>query len=728
MADTLAAMYQRAIAAPYTNPFLNRERAEAIGRELAAQGGFDAEGQYMLAQELLTSGDTRKAISIFEQVIGSQGMNSTRIEPQAKVLFDFLALSWMRLGEQENCRVNPAANVCILPLAGQAKHQLEEGARKSISVYKALLYNFPNDLGSRWLLNIAYMAVGGYPDSVPAPYLIKGIMPKPNATFPLFQNVAPLVGVAVDGLSGGVAVEDFNRDGHLDLFLTSWGLNDPPKLLMADGTGGYVDRTKEAGLAGIVGGLNVTQADYDNDGYPDLFVMRGAWLGDGGKYPNSLMHNRGDGTFEDVTFAAGVYSLHPTPTAAFADFNLDGLLDLFVGNESNPQQGADHASELFLNNGDGTFREVSKEVGLDINAYVKGATWGDINNDGLPDLYVSVLSGPNRLFLNKGGKSIADWRFEDVTSKAGVEKPFASFGTWFFDFNQDGWDDLITLSYDIQRGGSLHDAVAKEYVGGMNSSGSRVESSRLYINNKDGTFKDATLQTGLMDKVIFAMGANFGDLDNDGFPDFYIGTGNPDLRSVIPNRMFRNIGGTKLEEVTLEGGFGHIQKGHGIAFSDLDRDGDNDIYEVMGGAYQGDRAMNVLFENPGFPNNAWLNLELEGRTANRSAIGARIRVDVVNAKGVKRSIYKTVNSGGSFGASAFAALIGLGDAQKIEQVEIKWPDAARTATTYRDVEMRKSYRVVQGKSLEVLDRPTVKFKHEGGAHTHLATPPSTPGK
>ena len=216
MADTLAAMYQRALASPQANPFLNRERAVAIQRELTAQGGaFDREGEYLLAQERLTSGETREAIALFEQIIGPQAMNSKRIDPQTKVLFDFLALSWMRLGEQENCRVSPAANVCILPLAGAAKHQLQEGARKSISVYKALLFNFPDDLGSRWLLNIAYMAIGGYPDSVPAPYLIRGIMPKPDATFPLFQNVAPLVGVAVDGLSGGVAIEDFqSRRSH----------------------------------------------------------------------------------------------------------------------------------------------------------------------------------------------------------------------------------------------------------------------------------------------------------------------------------------------------------------------------------------------------------------------------------------------------------------------------------------------------------------------------------
>lgn len=723
MADTLSAIHARALAFPHNNAFLNRERADAIERELASRGGqLDLQGRYLLAQERLAAGQTREAIAEFEFVIGVNDMSSRRIDPQKKILFDFLALSWLRLGEQENCQSNPAANVCILPLDGAARHVKQEGARKAISVYKALLFNFPDDLGSRYLLNLAYMAIGGYPDSVPPRYVMHGLKAKATATFPLFPNVAPRVGVAVDGLSGGLAVEDFDRDGHLDLFMTSWGLSDPVTLLLANGKGGYTDHSSAAGLDGIVGGLNVTHADYDNDGYPDLFVMRGAWLGDAALQPNSLLRNRGDGTFEDVTFEAGLYSLHPTPTAVWADFNLDGLLDLFVGNESDVANGLpSHPSELFLNLGNGTFREVSRQVGVVVDAFVKGASWGDINNDGLPDLYVSVLFGQNRLFLNRGGTSIEDWQFEECAMAAGVERPFASFPTWFWDFDQDGWDDLLVLSYDIHKSGSLHDAVAAEYLG-IARRDSPIQSSRLFRNDRNGTFSDITASAGLADKVIFAMGSNFGDLDNDGWLDFYAGTGNPDLRSVIPNRMFRNVNGQRFEEVTLEGGFGHIQKGHGTAFVDLDRDGDADVYMVMGGAYQGDRFANVLFENPGFPENAWIGLELEGRTANRSAIGARVRVDVVDAQGKARSLHRTINSGGSFGAGTLALTLGVGRAQRIERVEIKWPDSARSVTTHRNLELRRHYRIVQGSEPLLLDRPPVPFTREGVAHQH-----GTPG-
>ena len=597
-------------------------------------------------------------------------------------------------------------------------------------MYDALLARFPDDHGSQWLLNVAHLAIGGYPDRVPRRFLIPRLQPDPRRRFPLFHNIAAMVGLAENGLSGGLSVDDFNGDGHLDLFMTSWGLDDPVRLFLADGQGGYAEVGAAAGLAGIVGGLNAVHADYDNDGNVDILVMRGAWLGDAGAHPSSLLRNRGDGTFEDVTFAAGLASFHPTPTAAWADFNLDGFLDLFVGHESGAATGAaSHRSELFLNNGNGTFTEVSLRVGIDLDAFVKGVTWGDINNDGLPDLFASVLFGPNKLFVNRGGTSIADWRFEERAGPAGVEKPLASFTSWFWDFDQDGWDDLLVLSYDIRDSHSLHAAVAREYLrrgqpGRDGTSPYGVESSRLFRNNRDGTFADVTRRAGLEDKVIFAMGANFGDLDNDGWPDFYVGTGNPDLRSIIPNRMFRSVGGARFEEVTLEGGFGHLQKGHGTAFVDLDRDGDSDVYMVMGGAYQGDRFFNVLFENPGWPDRQWLTLELVGRASNRSAIGARVAVEVVQADGTRRTIRRTIGTGGSFGAGSLALTVGLDRAIRIERVRVTWPDQARSATTYDSLALRGAYRIEQGGTPVKLDRPTIPFRKTGtAAHAkHVGAP------
>jgi tetratricopeptide (TPR) repeat protein len=714
MADTLAVIYAEALANPADNRFLNRERAEALQAMAARQTGAEAiETRYRLAWERLMAGQTREAIAEVQSLM--QGvLSADRIPPETKPFFDLLALAWLRLGEQENCLNNPVANVCILPLDGGARHTRQEGAREAIAYYTRLLRAFPDDRGSQWLLNVAYMAIGGYPDSIPRRHLIPNLAPSAKEAFPRFVNVAGDLGVAVTGLAGGLNVEDFNQDGFLDLFTTSWGLTDPVHLYLADGRGGYTDRSADMGLDGIVGGLNTVHADYDNDGDADILVLRGAWLGRAGNHPNSLLRNRGDGTFEDVTFASGLLSFHPTQTAGWADFNLDGHLDLFIGNESQASRGGpENPSELFVNNGNGTFTEVSAGVGITLNDFVKGVVWGDVNNDGLPDLFASVLGGRNRLYLNRGGRSIDTWRFEERAAAAGVELPIASFPTWFWDFDQDGWEDLLVLTYDQRL--RLQGAVAREYLGlpltiVRDGNPVEVEASRLFRNNGDGTFSDVTRRVGLDRKVIFAMGSNFGDLDNDGWLDFYLGTGNPDLQSVIPNRMFRNVQGRRFEEVTLPGGFGHIQKGHGTAFADLDRDGDQDVYMVMGGAYQGDRFVAVLFENPGWPDHTWIALELEGRSANRSAIGARVELVTADARGATRTIRRTVGTGGSFGAGSLRLHVGLGRAARVRELRIRWPDAARTTTTHTDLAVNRTYRVRQGEAPVTLERPPVPFR------------------
>ena len=732
MVDTLATLYAQAVANPMSNQFLNRQRADTIFARLAGMSGPEAlNARYLLGLERLQAGQTREAIAEFQSLMQAAGIHPDSITPQNKQLFDMLAIAYLRLGEQENCVENPSASVCILPFDPAARHAREEGAREAIARYQTLLKRFPDDFGSRWLLNIAFMAIGGYPDRVPRPHLIPGIAARMGATFPRFENIAGELRLGVNGLAGGLSVEDFNRDGWLDLFMTSWGLNDPVQLFLADGQGGYVEHTAEAGLAGIVGGLNAVHADYDNDGFADILVLRGAWQGDAGTHPNSLLRNRGDGTFEDVTFAAGLSSFHPTQTASWADFNLDGYLDLFVGNESGVRMGwGAHRSELFLNNRNGTFTEVSRQVGIDLDDFVKGVVWGDVNNDGRPDLFVSVLMGPNRLYLNRGGKSLETWRFDDVAPAVGVQQPMASFPAWFWDFDHDGWEDLLVLSYDIRHSTSLHEAVAREYLGlplaiTHNGTSVPVEHSRLYRNKGDGTFTDVTRQAGLDTKVLYPMGSNFGDLDNDGWLDFYLGTGNPDLRSVIPNRMFRSVEGTRFEEVTLEGGFGHLQKGHATAFGDLDRDGDQDIYMVIGGAYEGERFANVLFENPGWKNRSWISVELEGTSANRSAIGARVAITAADADGATRTIHRTIGTGGSFGSGSLQLHVGLGNAVQVRQLRITWPDAARTATSHTGLAVNQSYRIVQGKEPELLQRPATPFRKiqgAGAAEHHPATP------
>jgi hypothetical protein len=720
MADTLAALIGASRAAAQSNPFLNAERAAALKTTLSLQSGAQAmETRFSLAEEQLKAGLTTDAIDGLETLIREAGISWDSITPQQKPFFDLLAVAYMRLGEQQNCLDNPAANICILPLAGGARHRKQDGARGAIERYTKILRQYPDDRGSQWLLNLAYLQIGQYPSGVPTQYLIRNLAPaRSNSAFPTFRNVAGPVGLAFTGLAGGVNVDDFNGDGVLDVFATGWGVADPVRVLLGDGRGGFVDRSAESGLRGIVGGLNTVHADYDNDGDVDVVVLRGAWLRENGPFPLSLLRNRGDGTFDDVTFGSGVLSFGPTNTAAWADFNLDGFLDLFVGYESYSKinGGPSHPSKLFLNNGDGTFSEVAATVGIAIDDFVKGASWGDVNNDGLPDLYLSVIYGRNRLYLNRGGTSVANWRFEERAAASGVELPLASFPTFFLDIDNDGATDLFVPSYDVNS--AMHEMVAREYLGlplsvRVGNVDVGFEDSRLYRNRGDGTFEDITARAGLSRKAIFAMGANFGDFDNDGFLDFYFGTGNPDLRSVIPNRAFRNAGGARFEEVTLPGGFGHLQKGHAVAFADLDRDGDQDVFAMIGGAYAGDLSTSVLFENPGWPGTSWVNLTLEGVTANRSAIGARVEVVVTDGAGANRSIHRTVGTGGSFGAGPLQLHVGLGAAQRIERVRVRWPDQARSTVDYTAIVPNKYYRIRQGAQPVELARPPIPFRSAG---------------
>ena len=192
---------------------------------------------------------------------------------------------------------------------------------------------------------------------------------------------------------------------------------------------------------------------------------------------------------------------------------------------------------------------------------------------------------------------------------------------------------------------------------------------------------------------MYVMGCNFGDLDHDGFLDFYVGTGDFDYRVLIPNRMFRNANGEFFQDVTASGGFGHLQKGHGVAFGDIDADGDQDIYHVVGGAYEGDTFQNALFLNPGH-GNSWITLRLQGVASNRAAIGARIRMRVATPTG-DRDIHATVSSGGTFGGSSLQQEIGLGRATAIRTLVITWPATGQT-DVYADMGLNRAYRIREG--------------------------------
>src|SRR5260221_4528807 len=502
---------------------------------------------------------------------------------------------------------------------------------------------------------------------------------------PRFPDVAPQLGLDVNGLSGGAILEDFNRDGFLDVMMSDIGMNAQMRFFVNNGDGTFTERTSQAGLLGEVGGLNIIQTDYNNDGFPDVLVLRGAWWGRGGRHPLSLLRNNGNGTFDDVTEPDALLPLHPTQTAVWLDFNNDGWLDLFVGNETVGREV--HPCELFRNNGNGAFTECAAECGVAFRGFVKGVTAGDFNNDGRTDVYLSLMAGSNVLYRNDGaaeGGGGKGWRFTNVAAAAGVAEPFYSFPTWFFDYDNDGWPDLFVAGFHISFVGD----VAADYLGLPHT----AERSRLYHNNRDGTFTDVSKSAGLY-KVLLAMGSHYGDFDNDGFLDFYLGTGNPDLSTLIPNRMFRNDTGQRFQDVTTSGGFGHLQKGHGVSFGDIDNDGDQDILEKLGGGYSGDIYRSVLYLNPGHSHH-WITIQLEGRQSNRPGIGARLKLVTRGPKG-PQTIHRTVGTGGSIGANPLRQEIGLGQADSIERLEVFWPVTGKT-NVYENVRIDQFVQLREG--------------------------------
>ena len=617
----------------------------------------------LIAQKRLRFGDTDVAIEHFKvakQIL--DGLDESSIpENSAEIrrLLQFqLGVAFMRQAETQNCVHCQSCESCILPIQGDGLHQQRQPAIEAMSCFADVLKVTPEDVQTRWLYNLAAMTIGMYPDNVQPALRIDESLFESEAEFPKFRNISSEIALDELSLAGGVIIDDFNGDDRFDIMTSNWHTNGQLKYYENDGLGSFKERTNSNGLEGLFGGLNLIQADYDNDGDLDVLVLRGAWYSNSGKeHPNSLLQNDGNGKFRDVTIESGIGIRHePCLSADWADIDNDGDLDLFIGNES-------FNSQLFENNGDGTFTDIAKQAGVLNRLFVRGVSFGDFDGDRYPDLYISNYTEPNRLYRNN-----RDGTFTDVGRDLRVAGPLLSFPTWFWDFNNDGHLDIYVSGYDLHENAWVADLLGKKH---------QAATDRLYQNDGKGGFKEVSKQVGV-NRVTLPMGANFGDLDNDGFLDYYLGTGFTDYEALMPNRMFHNRGGTKFQEVTMAGGFGHLQKGHGIAFADLDQDGDQDVFSQLGGSYGGDAFQNAVYENPGFENH-WLIVRLVGKTTNRSAIGARIRVVVKDDDG-ERSIYRWVNSGGSFGANPLRQHIGIGTATTIERLEIYWPTSDATQT------------------------------------------------
>ena len=612
-------------------------------------------------------------------------------------------LAYLRHAEVANCIKRRNPDCCVFPLQHGGVHTVTASTTQARSSFLAFLKSHPDDLAVRWLLNISAMALGDHPQGVPKRYLIPADAFRSEYDIGRFIDRAGALGIDTDSLCGGAIVEDFNADGFLDIVTSTYDPLGPLAFYRNLGNGRFEDVSRLSGLDDQLGGLNCLAADFDNDRDMDILVLRGAWLSDDGsedgRIRNSLLRNDGAGRFTDVTRQAGLADpAYPTQAAVWADFDNDGDLDLFVGNESRTEQSLDspnYPSQLFQNRGDGTFQDIASRAGVTNDRYCKGVTAGDYDNDGDLDLYVSNI-GRNRLYRNQG-----DGTFVDRAEELGVTHPAGrSFATWFFDYNNDGRLDLFVAAYEA----TLAD-IAADYLG----LGYDASPPCLYRNDGDGKFSNVTPVAGLQHPYL-PMGANFGDLDNDGYLDIYLATGDPGYRTLVPNVMLRSDRGSRFQNVTTSGGFGHLQKGHGVAFADLDNDGDQDIYHQLGGFYPGDRFRNALFLNPGHGNH-FLTMYLVGRQTNRFGLGARIKV-VADLPEGEAEFHRAVGSCSSFGGSPIRQEIGLANAKSIVRIEIRWP-VSKTTQVITDVPLNSTIQVTEAKSgFERIKTKTVSFNKD----------------
>ena len=484
-------------------------------------------------------------------------------------------------------------------------------------------------------------------------------------------------------MPAGVGLLDYDGDGLLDIYLVNGAempslIKTGPKyynrLFHNNGDGTFTDVTERAGVAGSGYGMGVAVGDYDNDGWPDIFVAN--------VNGNQLFHNNGDGTFTDVTVKAGVggamldgrkmWSI----SAGWFDYNNDGWLDLFVSNYCawdplhepacmglngrgycHPKSFAPLPNTLYRNNGDGTFTDVSAETGVaEVRGKGMGVAFADYDGDGFPDVFVANDNSPNLLFHNLGGK-----KFEEVAFAAGVAydedgNQLAGMGAEFRDLDNDGLPDIWYTAIEN-------------------------ETFPLFKNRGGGRFRNVTQESRLaqLTREMSGWSAGAADLDNDGWKDLFVARGNvmDDIDSYSkhfhyaePNAVFRNLGNGQFEDASAAAGADFLRPAphRGLAYGDLDNDGRVDL--VVTALREPVQLLRNVSEN----HNHWLLLKLTGTSSNRMGIGAQIRVTTDD--GNKQYDEATTSTG--YAASSDARVhFGLGRFPAAREIEIRWPSGKR---------------------------------------------------
>lgn len=680
------------------NPFLGRAQIDELRVHLQTTTASTAEGRKIrnnLANELLRIGEIDEAMKLLNESVTAMEADPAH-SPEEADIYVTRALAHLREAEIQNCVSRHNRDCCIFPLKDGGIHTVAEPAREAKADYIRFLDGSPPSksfqdpvaaenkrVTATWLLNVACMALNEFPNGVPARYRLSTKIFASNTEIGRFVDIASDLGIDVYDHAGGAIVDDFDGDGDLDIVSSTSDVRGPMKAFRNEGNGTFQDVVAAWHLDDQLGGLHLTGADYDNDGDLDILVPRGAWMNEEGRIRKSLLRNDGPQGFTDVTEEAGMSQPRfPTQAVAWADFDQDGWLDVYVGHESRMETmpgSQNYPSQLFHNNGNGTFTDVAEAAGVQNNRFAKGVAAGDYDNDGDMDLYVSNI-GPNRMYRNDGGM-----KFTDVAPELGLTEPKGrSFACWFFDLENDGDLDLWVNAYDAKTADVARSAMGQKH---------NASAPCLYRNEGNGKFTNIAREAGV-DRAWLPMGSSFGDFDNDGFLDIYLGTGDPMYESLMPNIALRNDHGRRFQDVTGSSGLGHLQKGHEVVFVDLDDDGDQDIFHQLGGFYPGDAFRNAFFLNPGHGNH-FVDIQLVGTESNRQGIGTRVTVQL-EEHGGRRSVHRAVGSISSFGQVPRRQEIGLGNATSIAAIEIWWPKSGKRQTL-SGVPLDSSIRVTEGK-------------------------------
>ncbi len=526
----------------------------------------------------------------------------------------------------------------------------------------------PANERARYWLWLTARKMGGYPAFVPEAYRMEvtGGYDKPVVEF---TDIAARIGLDKTSGGRGIAIFDYDKDGYLDIAIAAahGGCN----LYHNNGDGTFTDVSIGSGIDKSVNTFALLAADYNNDGFVDLYITRLGFYGGEGE----LLRNNGDGTFTDVTEEAGLKLWGPAFSASWVDYDGDGFVDLFIANNLGGLFDRKTPNRLFHNNGDGTFTETTEQAGIKTVWPTIGCAWGDYDNDGRPDLFVSNAMGRSQLYHNNG-----DGTFTDVSEQAGVtEQAFGTPAT-FWDYDNDGWMDIAQFVW------SDHEDVIHTMRFGEGPPGSSP--MRVYHNNRDGTFTQVNRDLGL-NGAWGTMSANVGDVNNDGYLDVVLGNGSPKMDRLDP-MVLMEFDGYKFRDTTFAAGLAYRGKSHGVTMADLFGDGRMSILVASGGQYPGDLLTTSVY----YPNRLagnYVNIRLVGVMSNRSAIGAKVSVQAAG-----RWQYREVSGGTNFGCLPLEQHFGFAAIESIDAIEIRWPSGLRQR--FEGLAINRTYEYTEGEA------------------------------